>query len=190
MSHPWRGPQGCLCGLPSIFWPLARLFSLSARKSDFSRTCPLFPGCFQLPPSVPPTFPGSVQGFSYFSKAFPSFPRLFLVFQGFSYFRKTLGKVRKTLGKWGKPWRNPGKAVQNLGGSRKHTQKNREVPGNPELPWKQLEIPGQGPKSAGGPQRNPVETHPKCFQGDTSGHLGVNLMMQAGCRQRDPCFKH
>ena len=92
--------------------------------------------------------------------------------------------------KWGKPWGNLGKVAQNLGGSRKHTQKSWEVPGKLELPRKQLEKPGQGPENAGGPQRNPLETHPRCFQGDTSGHLGVNLMMQAGCRQCDPCLKH
>ena len=95
VSQPRMGSQRVSLWPPSIFRPLTRILPLFPRKCDFFRTSPLFPRCFQLSPSVPPTFPRFVQGFSYSSKGFPIFPRVFLFFQGFSYFRKTLGKLGK-----------------------------------------------------------------------------------------------
>ena len=91
-----------------------------------------------------PLFQGS-------AKVSPILPMVFLFFQEFSYFRKTLGKLGKPLEKRGKPWGNLGKVVQNLGGSRKRPPKNAEILGKVEFPWKQLEIPGQGSENAGGP---------------------------------------
>ena len=151
MSQPRMGSQRVSLWPPSIFRPLTRILPLFPRKCGFFRTSPLFPRCFQLSPSIPPTFPRFVQGFSYSSNGFPIFPRVFLFFQGFSYFRKTLGKLGKPLEKRGKPWGNLGKVVQNLGGSRKRPPKNGETLGKVEFPWKQLKIPGQGSENAGGP---------------------------------------